>query len=138
MKSTLVHIAMRYLFVLLFAESALSQQQQMITMMGRYKPFRRVTFSNRSDACAVDAPTVGFTIVADRPGMRPLQPSLRCLSFCNVEPSCFKMNYMADVNQCELFYFQPSRYIYQQNCKHYQVRRLKATQVCQPQSVTHF
>ena len=109
---------MLLLLLVIFAESTLSQQQT----MGRDKPFRRVKACNGSNVCAIDTPSVGFTIVEDPRGKRPLPPGMRCLTVCKAEPRCIKTNFKDDGNQCELFYFLPKNYECRQNCQHYEVR----------------
>ena len=91
-----------------------------VQISGPSKPFRKVVACNGSDLCALDVPSVGFSLDVHQSNSRNLPGAVRCTAMCKIEPLCTSVNYRGEVGECELFFFVPIGYGHRPYCHHFE------------------
>ena len=85
------------------------------------KTFVKMTSISGSNVCAVDTPSFVFTAVVNS---FCVPPSAQCAWSCTREPSCTSYNYKTVVQQCELYFYEPTNFtcIHIYSCRYFLVR----------------
>ena len=72
--------------------------------------FNRVTSSNSSDVCAVDLPSEVFQANPTLFNSVCVPPSVQCAGRCTLDPNCTSFNYKSNLQQCQLYFYQPKTF----------------------------
>ena len=88
--------------------------------------FQKAVSLNNTDTCAMNTPSEVFEIVSDHIDSVCIPTSVQCAWSCTREPMCTSYNYMTIVQECELYYYEPTNFtcISDSSCIYFLVRLL--------------